>query len=145
MSNKAENTKKVVDVLSILEEAEATPEEARVVSSSSNKSTLFKSTLYKKGKRTETSLIDETIIEAIKASHEAGKKEVSFYALTKLFEALNYRLKKYDRIASHVEAKEEVFNSFFEISPSGLKFKDSILVALNLELKKVETKLRKKA
>jgi hypothetical protein len=136
---------KKINILDILASAEATPKELRKVASSSNKTTLFKSSLYKKGKRTETSLIDEVICEAVKASHTAGKSEVSFYALTRLFEALHYRLRKYDRIASHVQAKEEIFSSFFELEPDKLKFKDSILVALELEKNKPETKLRKKA
>jgi hypothetical protein len=135
---------KKIDVLSILNEAESTPQEARVAKSSSNRTTLFKSSLYKKGKRTETSLIDETIIEAVKASYTAGKTEVSFYALTRLFEVMNYRLRKYDRIASHVEAKKEIFSSFFKIETDKLQFKDSILIALELEVEKPQTKLRKK-
>lgn len=156
MSNEKKENKieqeKIMNVLDILNAAESTPIEARTVHSSSSRTTLFKSSLYKKGRRTETSLIDECIIEAVKASHKGGKGEVSYYALTKLFEALHYRLKKYDRISNHVEAKEEIFSKFFVIEPDKLKFKDSILIALELEVekpekaeKKVETKLRKKA
>jgi hypothetical protein len=140
---KVEKTKKAVDIFAILNEAEETPIEARRVSNSSNRTTIFKSSLYKKGARTETSLIDETIVEAVKASHVAGKTEVSFYALTRLFEALHYRLKKSDRIASHIQAKEEVFSSFFEVKVDKIVFKDSILIALELETKKPETKLKK--
>lgn len=143
MSNEKANEKKTINVFAILEEAEATPVEARTVSSSSSKTTLFKSSLYKKGKRTETSLIDEVICEAVKASHSASKNEVSFYALTRLFEAMHYRLRKYDRIASHVEAKSEIFSSFFKLEPDKIVFKDSILIALNLEVEKPQTKLRK--
>lgn len=137
------NTKKAVNILDILNQAEATPKEERKISSSSSKTTLFKSSLYKKGKRTETSLIDEVICEAVKASHTAGKSEVSFYALTRLFEALHYRLKKYDRIASHVEAKSEIFSSFFKIEADKLQFKDSVLIALELEVEKPQVKLKK--
>jgi hypothetical protein len=139
----SENTKKTVDVLSILQEAEKTPIEARTISSTSTRTTLFKSSLYKKGKRTETSLIDEVICEAVKASHTAGKNSVSYYALTRLFEALHYRLRKYDRISSHIQAKEEVFSSFFKIEPDKIVFKDSVLIALELEVEKPQVKLRK--
>jgi hypothetical protein len=140
------NTNEKIDILSILEEAESTPKEQRTIANnSSNRTTLFKSSLYKKGKRTETSLIDEVICEAVKASHEAGRDSVSFYALTRLFEALHYRLRKYDRIASHVEAKKEIFSSFFKIEADKIVFKDSILIALNLEVEKPQVKLRKKA
>ena len=90
----------------------------------------------------------------MKASHKGGKDTVSYYALTKLFEALNpnHRLKSVSRIPDHVQAKDEIFSKFFELEPRGLKFKNSIIVALNLEqVEKAEkaekpvTKLRKKA
>jgi hypothetical protein len=60
---------------------------------------------------------------------------------------MHYKLRKPDRISSHINAKEDVFPSFFIIEPDKIVFKDSILIALNLELetKKPETKLRKKA
>ena len=52
------NEKKAIDVLSILNAAEATPKEERVVQvSSAKKTTLFKSSLFKRGQRTETSLM----------------------------------------------------------------------------------------
>jgi len=149
MTEKKENKKieqeKTLNILDVLLEAESTPQEERIIHRTSSKTTLFKSSLYKKGKRTETSLIDEVICEAVKASHIAGKNSVSFYALTKLFEVLHYRLRKYDRISSHVEAKNEVFSTFFELEPDKIIFKDSVLIALELETKKPETKLKKKA
>jgi len=132
--------KKSINVLDILTEAESVPEEERnIISSSSEKSTLFKSTRFKKGKRTETSLIDDIIVDAVKSLHSAGKNEVSFFALTKLFEATNYRLKNRLRIAEHVQAKD-VFTSFFDVKIDKLVFKQSILTALELETKKPKTK-----
>lgn len=157
------NEKKAIDILSILEAAEATPKEARTVRvSSAQKTTIFKSSLYKRGVRTETSLIDDAICAAVKNLHAAGKGEVSYYALTKLFEALNpsHTLKSTTRIVDHVQAKDEIFEQFFELKPNKIIFKDSIIIALNLEtdkaekadesdesekVKKPEVKLRKKA
>lgn len=159
MTEKA-NEKKI-NVLSILEEAEKVPEKERefVSSSASSRTTIFKSSKFKKGVRTETSLIDDCIVCAVKELYKEGKNSVSYYALTRLFEAMHYSLKKPDRIRDHIHAKDDVFPTFFEVGLREIVFKKAIINALGLDeievdqvekaeidqVQKPKTILRKKA
>lgn len=127
------------NLLDVIKKAEETTPAIKN-SSVSSSVTLFKSSLFKKGKRTETSLIDETIITACKELHAEGITEVSYFALNALFQTINYPLKKRDRIYAHIhaESKKEHFAPFLRIESEKIIFKDALYQALELEVPEEE-------
>jgi hypothetical protein len=137
-----------LNLLDIIEDAEQAEETVKH-SSKSTAVTLFKSNKYKNGKRTETSLIDEAIIQACEALHAKGITQISFFAVHRVYDSLNpdRKLKKRDRVYRHVNAeqKQDDMKPFISHDYDNIIFKPALYNALELEVPKaLQTKTFKK-